>query len=113
MVEIQEAPPVQKAMVTDPTVVDLWEAYQQSLDLKKKKKQPATLNSELCKWRKDIKPETYTSVKEVRLFQAQSYPSKDLDWDPLLEALREFNQDQLNKADTLIKSVDNIDLSHD
>ena len=38
LVEVQQVQPVQSAPITEPTVTDLWEAYQQSLDLKKKKK---------------------------------------------------------------------------
>lgn len=41
---------------TAPTVSDLWQAYQDSLDLKKKKKAPASLDNEVRVWNKEIKP---------------------------------------------------------
>lgn len=56
LVEARQTKPVQSTDVTDPTVVDLWEAYQQSLDLKKKKKAPATLYVEQNRWNNEIKP---------------------------------------------------------
>ena len=37
-------------------ITDLWQAYEDSLDLKKKKKAPATLKEELRRWNKEIKP---------------------------------------------------------
>ena len=45
-----------KANGESATMCDLWEAYQESLDLKKKKKAPFTLYAEKLTWARDFKP---------------------------------------------------------
>ena len=53
---------------TDPTVADLWEAYQEVLDLRKKKKAAGTLYVEQNRWRNEIKPVIgHLPVKDVPL----------------------------------------------
>ena len=45
-----------RSQIEDPTVTDLWDAYQDALALNPRKKKPATLKEEYRKWTVDIEP---------------------------------------------------------